>query len=562
MPAPANSRDPSTPKRASLEPDLLRPLCLLGQMPLASAANVAPILGTSEVQARERLQRLHRSGWLESVRQGMLERAQDRWFLTRHAARSLYAADEAHSSDIGPSPLSPFIGLGWDEVGDNYVHGHLPWTVTARGIRILMRRLATLELLYRQAPDLLRNGDLVLPADSATANPELRMADFRLLRHSGWYHAIAHYGDHYWVTFTFVGLHATERTLRRKYEHRYWGLDCYSSEFDRCELATDRVFYEDPEFQAEPSAQVVLAVDSWAAQLARRAFARRIRPLICTPEGRWGEPVELRHSKDGLADPIEPLEIGQAERMIKWRSSNRDLAVISDPIAFSVFTVVAEHPGMHQEWISELVGKSGRVVGSVLARCIDEGLIDQLDERCYLAPRGMRRAANLSRVIASSINSRHGMYLDRALRQRLLAHDDGVNSLVVNFARESVSAFAGWRGEINLPGITQIKPDLLVVASEGPFGSGPHCVEYERGARGLGAVARKLRPYLRCAATGRPIPLLMVCDNETAAGNFTDFSSNIPLAVAHMAALRDGRLTGESTVWRRRGGTAVPLHCR
>lgn len=562
MRAPTDSRDPAAQKRASLGPDLLRPLCLVGRMPLASAANVAPILGTSEAQAREHLQRLHSAGWLESVRHGMLERAQDRWFLTRHAALSLYAADETHSPDLGPPPLSPFIGLGWDEVGENYVRGRLPWSATARGIRRCMRRLATLELLYRQAPDLLRNGDLVLSADSAAANPELRMTDFRLLRHGGWYHAIAHYGNHYWVTFTYVGLHATEWTLKRKYAHRYWGLDCYSSGFDRSELATDRVFYEDPEFQAEPSAQVVLAIDSWAAQLARRAYVRRVRPLICTPEGRWGEPVELRHSKDGVADPIEHLEIGQAERMKKWRRNNRDLALISDPIAFSVFNVVAEHPGMHQEWISELVGKSGRIVGSVLARCIDEGLIDQLDERCYLTPQGMRRAANLSRILASSINSRHGMYLDRAPRRQLLAHDDGVNGLVVKFARESVSAIAGWRGEINLPGITQIKPDLLVVASEGPFGSGPYCVEYERGARGILAVARKLRPYQRCAATGRPVPLLMVCDSETAAGNFTEFDSNIPLAVAHTAAMRTGHLTGESTVWRRRGEIAVPLRCR
>ena len=54
------------------------------------------------------------------------------------------------------------------------------------------------------------------------------MTDFRLLRHGGFYHAVARYGEDVWTPFTYAGLHATERALRRKEQHRFWGVDCYS----------------------------------------------------------------------------------------------------------------------------------------------------------------------------------------------------------------------------------------------------------------------------------------------------------------------------------------------
>ena len=45
------------------------------------------------------------------------------------------------------------------------------------------------------------------------------MTDFRLLRRGGFYHAVARYGPDLWTPFTYAGLHATERGLRRKEQH-------------------------------------------------------------------------------------------------------------------------------------------------------------------------------------------------------------------------------------------------------------------------------------------------------------------------------------------------------
>ncbi len=51
------------------------------------------------------------------------------------------------------------------------------------------------------------------------------MTDFRLLRRGGFYHAVARYGPDHWTPLTYAGLHATERVLRRKEQHRFWGVD-------------------------------------------------------------------------------------------------------------------------------------------------------------------------------------------------------------------------------------------------------------------------------------------------------------------------------------------------
>ena len=84
-----------------------------------------------------------------------------------------------------------------------------------------LRRLAMLEPVYALAPDLLRSWRLVRPPDDHTASRDARMTDFRLLRHGGFYHAVARYGPDVWTPFTDAGLHATERVLRRKEQHRF-----------------------------------------------------------------------------------------------------------------------------------------------------------------------------------------------------------------------------------------------------------------------------------------------------------------------------------------------------
>ncbi len=309
----------STPAVSDEPRRLLR---VLGLMPLASASNLASILDTGERQNRRTLDTLRRRGWVSSTRRGMTERRQERRFLTRRAVDLLYAHDHEHPSTRetvraalpagygAPPPAdfnqrftldhqhqphrehlvdSPFVvtAPGNDAVADGY-HEHPPWTATSRGVRTNLRRLAMIEPIYRLAPELLTSGMVRWPSESPAATRELRMTDFRLLRHGGFYHAVARYGPEVWTPFIYAGVHATQRILRRKAQHRLWGVDAYLYVEDRYLRIANRVFYEDPDQEVQPSAQVVVAADSWAAELARQTLTGSTPTLIWTPADGYG----------------------------------------------------------------------------------------------------------------------------------------------------------------------------------------------------------------------------------------------------------------------------------
>ena len=258
-------------------------------------ANLAPVLETTGDRVRAMLGRLRSGGWVSSVKRGMTERRQHRWFLTSRAVDLIYVAghrhpspreaartrgradmderfvlDHDHPAHLEDQQSSPFVAGEEAEAcahtDTDADHEHPPWTATSRGLEICLRRLAMLESVYRLAPDLVRSGRVSLPAGEMAVTGKARLTDLRLLRHGGFYHAVARYGEDLWVPFTYAGIHATERVLRRKEQHRFWGVDCYCHQEDSHFRIGNRVFYEDPDQEVEPSAQVVVAADAWGDQ--------------------------------------------------------------------------------------------------------------------------------------------------------------------------------------------------------------------------------------------------------------------------------------------------------
>ncbi len=186
--------------------------------------------------------------------------------------------------------------------------------------------------------------------------------------------------------------------------------------------------------------------------------------------------------------------VGRPENVGLWLRDNPDMEATDGRTARRLFMTICQFPAMRASWLREAV----------------------YDGRHYLSELGMKRAANMSRVLPSVIRSRHGAYLDRWYREHEEHHNDGVNRLVVRFAREGVETVVGWRGEVDVPSLTQVRPDLLMQVSEGTLDAGTHYIEFERSAVRPERVAEKLGPYRRMAAAGRALPLLMVC--ETARG--------------------------------------------
>ena len=490
------------PRREPLNQEQRRLLKIAARIPLTSVANLASALGATEDRVRAMLGRLRSGGWVASVLRGMTERRQHRFFLTSQAVGLLYTNDhqhpspreEAHATGLaafhpegelpedfrerfaldhdhpphlegpGDSPFAAAGGAGGG--GEGADHEHPPWTATSRGVEMSLRRLAMLEPVYRLAPNLLRSGRVNWPADDAAAvTREVRMTDFRLLRRGGFYHAVARYGEQVWTPFTYAGLHATERVIRRKEQHRFWGVDCYSSDEDRYLRIGNRTFYEDPDQEVEPSAQIVVAVDAWARELAQSTLSGNTPTLFCTPDGRCTPAVELRPSRDLVSDPSGHPVVGRPEAADIWLRQNPDVSAIDGRQAHRLFLTIAQFPAMRSSWLREIVGGSPSEVSRHLKRFVETGLVAVFDGRHYLSELGMRRAANMSRVLPSVIRRRHGAYLDRWYREHEERHNDGVNRLVVRFAREGVEAVAGWRGEVNIPGLTRPRGDRPVAVS-------------------------------------------------------------------------------------------------
>ncbi len=124
-----------------------------------------------------------------------------------------------------------------------------------------------------------------------------------------------------------------------------------------------------------------------------------------------------------------------------------------------------------------------------------------------------------------------------------------------------MDAVAGWRGEVNVPGLTQVRPDLLVQVSEGTLGAGTHCIEFDRRAVQPFQAEHKLGPYRRMAAAGRPLPLLMVCETARGRQNFRAAAGTLPMLTTTLEMALAGPVTGPVTVWSRNGIPAA-LHCR
>ena len=200
-------------------------------------------------------------------------------------------------------------------------------------------------------------------------------------------------------------------------------------------------------------------------------------------------------------------------------------------------------------------GSDGSHACALLRRFVDTGLVAVFDGRHYLSETGMRR------VLPSVIRSRHGAYLGRWYREHEEHHNDGVNRLVLRFSREGVETIAGWRGEVNVPGQTQVRPDLLVQVRAGTLAAGTHCIEFERRAVFSHEVERKLGPHRRMPASGRPLPLLMVCETGQGRRSFEAAAGTLPMLTATLERALKGPVTRAVKVWSRDGIPAA-LHCR
>lgn len=60
---------------------------------------------------------------------------------------------------------------------------------------------------------------------------------------------------------------------------------------------------------------------------------------------------------------------------------------------------------------------------------------------------------------------------------------------------------------------------------------------------------------------GRPLPMLIVCDDPGTAEHFLSLAGDLPMLAASLETALQGPLTGADSIWRSPNGGSVELHC-
>ena len=145
-----------------------------------------------------------------------------------------------------------------------------------------------------------------------------------------------------------------------------------------------------------------------------------------------------------------------------------------------------------------------------------------------LAPKGIDCLVRGDRTKFSSYK-RRGLANSWVEKPKLRDHEEGVISLMAQFADAEVPVTPGWRSWEHL-GNRGIAPDGLVYLERTPLDSGWHYVEYERSARGRTRVEKKLAGYCSSNRQNR-WPVMVTCWNDEVESRFHEVAESYNLSL-------------------------------
>ena len=179
------------------ENDILTMISWLWMMPLLSLPELATVTGLTYNRCNRLMKDLYHQGRATSVRLGMTLELQNRWILTTSG-----------------------VTFAMERLGYS-----LEWQVSEAGLKLLIRRLPTLETFYRLAPSIWgHDGVERIRPIYRTPDPDEDPLEFPVdlrLRRFQWQreadiHAICEYANEAWIPWTWVGPMTKQATLAEK----------------------------------------------------------------------------------------------------------------------------------------------------------------------------------------------------------------------------------------------------------------------------------------------------------------------------------------------------------
>ena len=423
------------------------------------------------------------------------------------------------------------------------------WDNCQLGVRDLAARLPMVEQFYSVIPKLLRS-DRFLAIEGLRPGYIPRLVGFRWLRSGSW-HAIAEFEGGVWFVLIWVGLGSSLKALRDKWRDRLHGIDQAPGDWMQGSYV---------ERDAEPSAWVIVAHDLWAAQLGIEEVApddSDDRKIVFVDGRDLSRSEGLVPSADWIGEPVPPRAIGKPERAVERLEQSVAMAAANGKGRHAVFNAVAEYPSCTAAQVRRYLGDAiDEDVGAVLQEQMEADLVAGFGRHHYLAPDGSARAARIDRRRPDDVKDSLKNYIkgENGTRNRYRAHDGRVMEIAIRLMSHGYPCANGWRANLHVDGMRTVTPDLMVLVGDGPFGHNWYFLEYEHSATTPKAIENKLRTYRDFADKGVDLQVIVVCDKKLAEAHFWEQGQDLNIITAVYSDVMSGPLTGDVTVFRRRGG--------
>ena len=483
-----------TPQKFKREKDIRNITDWLWMMPLLTLPELATVTGLTYNRSNRLMKTLNQQGRVASVRLGMTLELQDRWFLSTSG-----------------------VTFAMEQLGYS-----LEWQVSEAGLKLLIRRLPTLETFYPLAPGLWsldgveRINPIYLTADPDEAPLEfprdLRITRFQWQRDPD-IHAISQYANEAWVPWVWVGPMMKGTMMQRKMMSGLLTLTMRSW--------TD----EDP----SPAGWVVVGGDFLAA--AHASFAGKGDDvLVMTAEREALKPMRPREFTRPYLGNVRTTDLGVPERINAWVETDPAVRALNGKVNYALFQLICQWPGMRVGQIHDGFTHSHGEINSALKGLIAGGVIVKRNRAYYLTRPGMVVAARMDRISHQSIYGSFDGYLkpDGNYRRTRQRHDQAVVDFVLALPRAGHEAFHGRRQVVNLPSGRQVAPDAVVARKRRDGGVDLWFVEVELSAKAPSSVRKKLRHYREYQQQhGKSVNLMVVVDTDAAENTFLKEGSGL-----------------------------------
>ena len=528
-----------------MDSNLLTLLWMLWNAPLSSYSDLNRWELLTEAQLRDAIEKGKpgRYPLITGGRMGRIFMVQERFLLTSHGVRAVI-----------------------DELGME-----LERQVTERYVATMVSRLSMMEAFNHVLPGLFQSEAIRLPAvfhpHPGPDAPELKLDNttrlVRILRPRSQrdmrLHLVAQYRTaqlcDVFIPVIFIGSHGGVENLPGDLEETLAYLET-----------------EGPHWYGHhairPPGVLIIARDRFAALKARWEFASSIPRAIVTETGAVIDQMLPQCPNGYVLGTAERVErLGNPERTMETALADKTFLALNGVPNFYLFNTIELFPALDVSNLAIAIGQSRQETVAMRKEQEEEELVRMDRREHYPAAKAIGVVANRDGLNWNTARGAMGQYPDPANAEvrRQKGHDRMVGRIAVHAKRSGYAVAQGRLKVVNYEEgprgarATQLKPDLWVLVH---FGNGMgmwYLVEAERYATYPGQMEDKLKPQLIARDEhGETWPYLLIVgkdrggnmDEESRAARFLEHVRDLPVMIATLSEVRDGRAFGGESVWR------------